>query len=78
MTETYVRVGRKNSNKNVYHTDRDCKRLKSDVRVVAESEVEYQELTLCQWCDPDIENPNAQYDQDHSYQKRLKRAAKKE
>ena len=78
MTEKYVRVGRKNSNKNVYHTDRDCKRLKSDVRVVAESEVEYQELTLCQWCDPDIENPNAQHDQDHSYQERLKRAAKKE
>ena len=78
MTEKYVRVGRKNSNKNVYHTDRDCKRLKSDVRVVAESEVEYQELTLCQWCDPDIENPNAQYDQDHSYQERLKRAAKNE
>lgn len=71
----FVRVGRKNSNKNVYHTDRDCKRLKSDVRVVAESEVEYQELTLCQWCDPDIENPNAQYEQDHGYHKALKEAA---
>ena len=78
MTEKYVRVGRKNSSKHVYHTNKNCKRLQSDTREVSETEIQWQELTLCQWCDPDIENPNAQYDQDHSYQERLKRAAKKE
>lgn len=75
MSKKYVRIGRKNSNKDVYHTDRDCKRLKSDIRVAPESEIEYHNLTLCQWCDPEITDPNAQYEQDHSYQEALKKQA---
>ena len=72
----YVRIGRRNSKKEAYHTNRNCKRLESDTRPVPQSEIEYHDLTLCQWCDPEVENPNAQYEQDHSYQKALKQAAK--
>jgi len=71
----YVHTDRKNSKKNVYHTDRGCTRLKGSGRVVTEAEIEYHDLRLCQWCDPD-EQPNAQYEQDFSYQKALKEAAK--
>lgn len=76
MSNKFVHTDRKNSKKNVYHTDRDCTRLKGNGRPVTEAEVEYHELRLCQWCDPEIEHPNAQYEQDFSYQKALKEAAK--
>lgn len=75
MTKKYVRTGSRNSTKTVYHIDADCVQLKGDKRIVAESEIEYHSLTLCQWCDPDANDPNAQYDQDHSYQQALKEAA---
>jgi len=74
----YVHTDRKNTKKNVYHSSRECKRLKGNGRPVTEAEIEYHELRLCQWCDPDVEHPNAQREQDYSYQKALKEAAKEE
>ena len=76
MSEKYVSIDRKNSKKEVYHVDRECTRIRSNVRVVADSEIAYHDLTMCKWCDPEIEHPNAQYEQDHSYHKALKDAAK--
>jgi hypothetical protein len=71
----FVSVNKMNSKKEVYHTNTECKRIRSDVRVVPESEIEYHKLTLCAWCDPSVDNPNAQYDQDRSYYQALKEAA---
>jgi len=72
----FIHVGSKNSKLNVYHTSKDCQTLKGRARVATESEITHHELELCEWCDPDKENPNAQYEQDHSYQEALKKAAK--
>jgi hypothetical protein len=74
----YVHTDRKNSKKNVYHIDRNCTRLKGTGRPVSDSEIEYHNLRLCQWCDPDVDHPNAQHNQDYSYQEALKEAAKDE
>lgn len=76
MTDKFVSVNRRNSNKVVYHTNKECQRIKSNVRLVADAEITYHELTLCTWCDPETEDPNAQYEQDHSYHEALKEAAK--
>ena len=72
----FVSANRSNSRKEVYHNNKECQRIRSDTRVVSESEIEYHELKLCAWCDPDISNPNVQYEQDRSYQAALKEAAK--
>lgn len=73
----YVPTGANVRSNQVYHTNKDCECLKSSVREVTENELKHHELRLCEWCDPD-KDPNAQFEQDHSYQERLKRAAKKE
>lgn len=72
----YIRVNSRNSKKTVYHTNTNCKRVTGDMRLVDESEIEYHELTLCTWCDATVEDPNAQYEQDHGYYEALKEAAK--
>jgi len=72
----YIHSDSQNSKLNVYHTDRNCQTLKGVVRPATDSEIEYHDLELCEWCDPDVEDPNAQYEQDHSYQEALKEAAK--
>jgi predicted secreted Zn-dependent protease len=71
----YIHAESANNKLTVFHTDKDCQTLKGRVRPVTESEIEYHELTLCQWCDPETESPNAQYEQDFSYQEALKEAA---
>lgn len=72
----YIRANSRNSKKTVYHTNKDCNRVTGDVRIVDQSEIDFHELTLCTWCDPTVEDPNAQYEQDFSYQEALKDAAK--
>jgi len=47
----YVACGRSNTRKDVYHTDKDCRRLsKSDVREATTNEVAYFELAECHIC----------------------------
>lgn len=64
----WVTRGNKNTEKQVFHTDKECPRLRSDPREVSDSEVDFHELTLCKWCSSD---PSPDYsEQDHSYHKR--------
>ena len=72
----YIHVDSNNSRKTVYHTDENCTRLKPGYRPVTESEIEYHNLRLCEWCDPEITHPGANTDQDHGFQEALKEAAK--
>ena len=41
----------------VYHVESDCGRLKGDPREKDHAYVEWHELDLCKWCDPDRETP---------------------
>ena len=71
----YISTGSNVRSNKVYHTNKDCGCLKGTVREVTKNELKHHELRLCQWCDPD-KTPNAQYEQDRSYQAALKEAAK--
>ena len=47
----YVTTGRKNTDRIVYHTDKDCHKLtRSEVRETNQSEIEYHNLRECQAC----------------------------
>lgn len=71
----YIAEGRANTQQRVYHTNEDCQRLdRSTVREATENEVEYFELRLCQYCNPDI-NPTVQQDQSKAHYNALKEAA---
>lgn len=37
--------------KSVYHLDEDCKRIKGDTKEATKEEIEWHDLTLCEWCD---------------------------
>ena len=41
----------------VYHVDENCRRLKKEPREATENEIEYHDLELCSWCDPDKNSP---------------------
>lgn len=75
MSKYITSDGSKRNNR-VYHTNPNCSTLKADVREVTQSEIQHHELELCQWCDPEIDHPNAGVEQDHSYQKLLQEAPK--
>jgi len=47
----YVNIGGANSRKECYHTNEDCKRIKSNYRKASEHEIEWHELSLCEWCE---------------------------
>ena len=76
MSEKYISVDRKNSKKCVFHINTDCNRIKSTVRPVDKAEIRYHELKLCQYCNPNIDDPQNRSKQDKTYQKALKAAAK--
>lgn len=72
----YVAEGRSNTRMDVYHTDKTCQGLdRSTVREATQNEIEYFELRLCRFCDKDVK-ANDPTNQDQSYQKALKEAAK--
>lgn len=72
----WVAEGRSNTRRDVFHTDKDCQGLdRSTVREATENEIEYFELRLCEYCDDDIQ-PNNPRDQDQSYYKALREAAR--
>jgi len=71
----YVTEGRCNTRKSVFHTDKECQGLdRSTVREATQNEIEYFDLRLCQYCNPDIK-ANHPTDQDRSHLKALKEAA---
>jgi len=71
----YVAEGRCNTRKSVYHTSKDCQGLdRSTVREATKNEIEYFELRVCQYCDPDVQ-PNNPSEQDRSHLNALKEAA---
>jgi len=71
----YVTEGRSHTPMNVYHTDKQCQGLdRSTVREATQNEIEYFDLRLCKYCDPDVKANNPK-DQDKSYLKALKEAA---
>lgn len=71
----YVAKGRSNTKINVYHISKDCQALDhSTVREATQNEVEYFDLRLCQYCNPDVQANNPR-NQDQSYQKALQDAA---
>lgn len=72
----YISVDRKNSKKTVFHTDRNCVRIKSNIRPVDETEINHHDLRLCKFCDPEIDDPINRSKQDLSYQQALKENAK--
>jgi len=51
-TTTYIRINTKNSDKTCYHINPDCERL-DECREVSKDEIDYHNLTLCEFCDPD-------------------------
>jgi hypothetical protein len=71
-TTTYIRINTKNSDKTCYHIDPDCARLE-EYREVSQDEIQYHNLTLCEFCDPD-KNPR-DADQDKSHYRALQEAA---
>lgn len=71
----YVAEGRSNTRRDVFHTDKECQGLdRSSVREATENEIEYFELRLCQYCNPDVQ-PNSPKQQDQSHYEALKEAA---
>jgi len=76
MSDKYISADRKNSKKSVFHIDTECNRIKSTVRPVTRGEIRHHGLTLCQYCNPNIDDPRNRGKQDKTYQKALKAAAK--
>lgn len=71
----WVAEGRSNTRRDVFHTNKDCQGLdRSTVRKATQNEIEYFDLRLCKYCDPDVKANNPK-DQDKSYLKALKEAA---
>lgn len=58
MTKRYIGVGQYSTRRQVFHTDTDCRFAPDEMREVSESEIEYHDMRLCKWCDPD-KNPNS-------------------
>ena len=75
MTTKYAGSGSYGRRKSIYHTDPDCHFASDSLREVSESEVEYHDMRLCKWCDPD-KNPNSQSKTDRSAYNALLEAGK--
>jgi len=54
----------------VYHTDKECNRIKTEVRPVSDHDIEALDLRECKFCAGEVDNSN----NDFSYQRALKQA----
>lgn len=41
----------------VFHVDKECRRLKGEPRAKDHNYVEWHDLEICSWCDPNKESP---------------------
>jgi len=51
MTTKYVSVPGSCGSSAVYHTDKNCKRIKSQTKEVTERYISWHDLDMCEWCE---------------------------
>ena len=55
----------------VYHTTKNCSRLKGDPKEATESLIQYHDMRICKWCDSPQKATENSHTQDHGYRKAL-------
>lgn len=75
MRDYYVSVDRRSSKRVCYHLKHDCDRLNGTTRPVTMSEIRFHEMRLCQYCNPNIPDPQNRAKQTLKYQNALKEAS---